>query len=445
MANEKSADFVATFRLTRRRIRVRSRRAVSDVVATILLLALTVVLFSAIFAFVTSFPSPPAQNSNQFQAQIIQGANASNLGTTQAVAISILHLAGPPVPASALIYLKSSVYPLGPEFTSPYTVADGGVTGSSWNLGQTWYLTSFAGTCAGGCNPILPDNITVYILSGSALLFSAIIPGSVANTPPTFLSVGITPSVVAVGEGFTVSATISGVTSTNTVKLTDNGVPGLNNIGTAMTYSSSTGTWTLAVSAGLTTTSGSYYAFITASNTAGATGTAAVPITVTSSTTQIATAISMGTGSYAKCTGAKAPAAACQASGDFSFSVTITSSLVTFGSLLFEVYTTSSGAGAPLTTVGHSAFAIAPTTALTTADLSWVGPATGPLLVTLGSSWTLTYGSGISGTTALTTSFVFSMDVGTTQPSTTSGTLSFIVLGTGPYSGQSAAVALPAS
>jgi len=39
---------------------------VSDVVATILLLALTVTLFASIFAFVTSFPSPPAQNSNQF-------------------------------------------------------------------------------------------------------------------------------------------------------------------------------------------------------------------------------------------------------------------------------------------------------------------------------------------------------------------------------------------
>lgn len=413
-------------------------------VATILLLALTVVLFSSIFYFVTTFPAPPAQNANQFQAQIIQAANGSS---TMAGAISILHLAGPTVPASALIYLKSSVNPLGPEFASPYTVADGGITTGVWSLGQTWYLTAFAGHCTTNpgdyCNPILPDNITVYILSGSSLLFSAIIPGSVASTPPTFLSAVTTPGVVAIGEGFSVTAVIGGITSANTVTINESKLPGgvLPTTPVTMSYGTSNNTWYTYISAGATNESGNYYAFISASNAAGKTAVTPVPVTITPYSTLIGSALSVGTAAYSACTASPKPAA-CQATTDYAFTVTITASSVTFGSVLFEVYTTATGTA--YTTAAHAAFAVASSSTPATALLSYVcTSATGPLVVS-SSGWTTTYNTA-TATTPLTKSYVFSMDVGSTKPSTTAGTLSFIVIGTGAYSGTTIALALPAS
>ena len=86
----------------------RRRRGVSDVIATILLLALTVTLFGAIFAFVTSFPSPPAQSNNQFQASLFYPSNGS---ASWIAGVRIVHLAGPATPGSALIYLHSANQP----------------------------------------------------------------------------------------------------------------------------------------------------------------------------------------------------------------------------------------------------------------------------------------------------------------------------------------------
>ncbi len=435
----------------RRRRTQKSRRAVSDVVATILLLALTVVLFSTIFAAVTSFPSPPAQNANQFQAQIIQETNTSNTNNPyMAKGLSILHLAGPEVPASALIYIKSAGYPNGPEFKSPYHLSAGGISGTTWNLGQTWYLTNFTGTCTTNpgdiCNPILPDNLTVYIISGSSLLFSVVLPGTVINTPPTFVTVYTTPSVPAVGESFTVYAAILGVSSTNTVRLNLSGIPGGPTASVAMSYSGTAGLWYYRLTAGLTTTPGSYYGFLTASTTSGLTGTASVPVTITSYSTLISTAITPGTATYGTCSTSTShsPVAACQGSStqEYYFSVTVSASLVTLGSVWFEVYTTATGAA--YATAGHAVFAIANSSAATTPMLSWAGPAKGPMLIA-SSNWTATYGTGFTTNTPLVTTLVISMDVGTTKPSATAGTLSFVILGVGVYAGQSTVVSLPAS
>ena len=43
--------------------------------ATIILLAMTVVLFSSIFAWVTTFPAPAVQNTTQFSANLVLTPN----------------------------------------------------------------------------------------------------------------------------------------------------------------------------------------------------------------------------------------------------------------------------------------------------------------------------------------------------------------------------------
>ena len=430
-----------------RRLRPRRRltrdRAVSDVVATILLLALTVVLFSAIFAFVTSFPAPPAQNSNQFQASIVQAANgtgktcggsSTTSPCTMALSFNILHLAGPPVGGNALIYLKSSQHPLGYEFKNPYTLSSGGITSGIWNLGTTWSLTSFpcSTTVTTGCNPILPDNITVYITSGSQLLFSAVIPGVVISTPPTFLSVGTSPASPAVGEGFTINATIQGVSSSSSVQVNLDYLPGMTTAALAsMTYNAATGFWSYTLGPGNTTASGSYYATITATNN-GLSGTTSVPVTITSYSTLIATAVTLGSASGpTKCSTGTEPAV-CRSTSDYYYTVTLTTSLVTLGGVYFGVYSTSTGL--PFTSPSTPAFAVSPTATLNKAFLVWAPTATGGTsMVVSFTTWTSTYANGGSSTSSLKTSMSISMDVGSTSPS---ATLELVVFGTGPYSGQ---------
>jgi len=255
--------------------RLRGRRGVSDVVATIILLALTVTLFASIFAWVSAFPSPPAQNSNSFQASLTKVAN----GTGQSVsAISILHLSGPSLPGKGgnlLVYFKSARYPSAPEFQNPIPLAWGISNASSWNLGQywTWNFPTHI-------QPKLPDNITLYIVSPTQLYFSVILPGLAINVGPTVTQTGTNPAAPAIGASFTVWAVISGTVTAGSVYVNLAGVPGLPATSQTMTLNAQ-GLWVYTVSGG-TTTSGSYFGFITAAG-AGQNTTAQVTVTIANS------------------------------------------------------------------------------------------------------------------------------------------------------------------
>lgn len=260
------------------------RRAVSDVVATILLLALTVTLFASIFAFVTTFPQPPAQNNNQFQASLTQAINASSGGKSYVTSLHILHLAGPPVAGNSLVYLKSANNPAKPEFQSPYTVSSGLGGSNSWNLGQIWNLTF-----PNSQRPPLPDNITVYIVASSQLLFSVILPGTTVPPPPTIVATYTSPATPAKGQGFTVLATVQGNYGLNSVYVNLAGVPGSLPATPQIMTQNGQGQWTYVVAAGLTTTNGTFYGFVNASNSFGQQTSAAVVITISTGSFTTAT------------------------------------------------------------------------------------------------------------------------------------------------------------
>jgi flagellin-like protein len=260
----------------RRRVRMRrKRRGVSDVVATILLLALTVTLFAAIFAFVTSFPAPPAQNSNQFQASFTYASNQSYITN-----LNILHLAGPAVPGNGLIYLKSATFPTAPAFKNPIPVSWGIHNATPvWNLGQSW-----AWKFPTGQLPSAQDNITVYVVSNSQLIFSVVLPGQNIAVPPTIVAGGVTPAIPVLGSTFTVWAVIAGSPGANSVYVNLAGLPGLTATPQKMSLNSQ-GQWQLVVtsSIGLTTKNGTFYAFVNASNAKGP-ASGAIPITIAAGT-----------------------------------------------------------------------------------------------------------------------------------------------------------------
>jgi len=260
------------------RNRRRRRRGVSEVVATIILLALTVVLFSAIFAFVTTFPSPPTQSNNQFQATLTY-TTAS--GKVVVKSLNILHLAGPSVPSSALVYVKSAANPAGTEFQNPYNMSQGGISyGKPWNLGQTWTYTFPTGQ-----QPSTPDNLTIYLVSTTSVLFSVVLPGQSFAVPPTFVAAAVSPGTPSVGSAFNISTTISGSVKANSVYVSLAGIWGFNSsVAQKMTYNSATGQYYLPVTSaiGTSTTPGTFYAFLNATGTSGLAASTSLAITFTS-------------------------------------------------------------------------------------------------------------------------------------------------------------------
>ena len=259
------------------------RRGVSDVVATILLLALTVTLFAAIFAWVVAFPAPTPQNNNQFRASLTYTSNGLNISSVQ-----ITHLAGPSISGTAQIYLKSAIQPSAPEFSTPYTVASqtlsyATVSGfSSWNLGQTWVVT-FTNTPAD--LPSSLGNITVYVVSSQNLLFSVILPGAAISVAPTVVSTWTTPATPTIGGAFTVNATLAGGYNPAWVYVNLASIPGASGKVEAKMTENSQGVWGFKVNAGNTSsaTAGTYYGFVNTTSSTGQGATGAVVITIISS------------------------------------------------------------------------------------------------------------------------------------------------------------------
>jgi flagellin-like protein len=253
----------------------RGRRGVSDVIATILLLALTVVLFSSIFAFVTSFPAPPAQNTAQFSATLLLTTNQSYVK-----GIQITHLAGPSISTTANVWFKSATHPQAPEFQNPVLASTGLSGAATWNLGQTFNYTFPALQ-----QPILPDNITVYITTPDQLLFSTVLPGASVNVAPNFPNSYTLPAAPAVGAGFTVYTTALGNLNANSVYINLANIPGLSGpypTAQKMSFVSATDQWSFVVPASLTTTNGSFFAFVNVTGSLGQTATAAVTVTLVS-------------------------------------------------------------------------------------------------------------------------------------------------------------------
>ncbi len=258
--------------LSRRWTPVRNRRrassrGVSDVIATILLLGLTVTLFASIFFFVNSLPPPPAQAQNQFSSSLVTSG-------TLVMRVQVTHLAGPVIPATGQIYITSAAHPA--KNPPVFTVGQGIANGTAWALGQVWTkdISAYGLT--------LPDNITVSIVSQSVLLYRNTLPGASTNVPPTFVGTGYSPLNPTVGQSFVIfTQIVDNNLKTNSVYINVSQLsPGLGKPTFPLTYSASTGLWSYTVPAGLTTRAGTFFVFINASDTLGQLNSVTIPVTI---------------------------------------------------------------------------------------------------------------------------------------------------------------------
>ena len=253
-------------RIRERTRRVRGKRGVSDVLGTILILALTVTLFSSIFFFVNTFPKPATQPASQFQGELYY--TYTTKGThewTNVSFLTITHLGGPAIyNFNTQIYVVSQAHPQ--NTTTTYTIGSG-IPGStpttSWGTGQVWNLS------LAGDHLTIPDNITVTVVSAGTVVYRQTLPGSNPTIPPIFDNEGTFPANPVVSSTFSVWVQITDpfLRTTSKQVYLNLTTPGLTctNPGDAanmttkvqMQYNSTNGLWF--VGGCETSTSGTYY------------------------------------------------------------------------------------------------------------------------------------------------------------------------------------------
>lgn len=185
---------------------LRGKRGVSEVLGTILILALTVTLFSSIFFFVNTFPKPAAQPSSQFQGQLYYSYAAKGAHSwTNVSNVVITHLGGPTIYGfNTVIYVVSQAHPQ--NTTATYTLTSGGLPGgssASWGTGQVWNLSIV------GDHLTIPDNITVTIVAGGSVVYRQTLPGSNPTIPPIFDQEGTSPGAPVVNSPFSIFVQIT--------------------------------------------------------------------------------------------------------------------------------------------------------------------------------------------------------------------------------------------
>ncbi len=239
----------------------------SEVVGTILILALTVVLFSSIFFFVNTFPKPATQSASQFQGQLYYTVASKGSHTwTNVTYATITHLAGPIVYAfNTQIYVVSQAHPQ--NTTTVYGLASGGLT-NSWGTGQVWNVSLVADHLT------TPDNITITVVAGGTVVYRQILPGTNPSIPPIFENEGTVPALPVVNSKFSIFVQISDpFLATNSHKVYLNiSTSGLTCTGSnatetrlPMAYNSSNGLWFIGGCS--TSTAGSYYVSVWVTDT----------------------------------------------------------------------------------------------------------------------------------------------------------------------------------
>jgi hypothetical protein len=157
-----------------------SRSGVSEIIGNLLILAITVSLFSGVLFYVESMPAPQNQTSGDFKAQT--GISGSNLY------INITHQGGQTLNGSATnIYLFKNNVP-----TTLSISSSNPSIGSNWNIGNVWsyIMTGYTST--------MTVSLMIVDKTSNSIVWQATLAGNTTyqNTPPIIGDRGLTPSPV---------------------------------------------------------------------------------------------------------------------------------------------------------------------------------------------------------------------------------------------------------
>ncbi|MGC8726304.1 MAG: type IV pilin [Thermoplasmata archaeon] len=191
------------------------RKGVSDIIGNILILSITVTLFSTLFYWVGTLPAPTPSVSTQFTASIITNSNTIT-------EIQITDLGGSPLyNSSTIIYIS---YQLSPQNNKNYYISSGMLGNPNYNgvwlPGMVWSITTNVPSEVSGSSQVVTINIVD--VSKNQLVWSNQYPLYASNLPPIINAEGTIPNMpIQWGESFQVWASVyepqRGVTITSVV------------------------------------------------------------------------------------------------------------------------------------------------------------------------------------------------------------------------------------
>jgi len=178
------------------------RKGVSDVIATLLILAITVTLFSTIFVWVQTLPPPTGKRYVEITGE--SGVGEVSPGQYRYY-VNLTHKGGEALSKNMVTIVISlpDITPTPPTFVR--TISDSLVPlGDFWDSGETWRWNT-TGTYT------KPDsNVTVTVIDTvkNQILWQGSIPGPDINAPPQILERGTDPEIVETGKTFIVWAIV---------------------------------------------------------------------------------------------------------------------------------------------------------------------------------------------------------------------------------------------
>ncbi|MEM4293829.1 MAG: CARDB domain-containing protein, partial [Thermoplasmata archaeon] len=177
-----------------------NERGISEVVATLLVLVITVTLFSSIFAWINAMPPPMSKTYTEFSAKLETAYVAGNYSFY----VNITHAGG------EILYAQATAIIINLEnFSQSFTLRlsdgdkDGTLTDGKWEPGEVWRWNS---------TPIYPDTSTVIVQIidkvKNLLVWSSILYPQITDVPPAIFERGTTPDPVSTGTSFKVWAVV---------------------------------------------------------------------------------------------------------------------------------------------------------------------------------------------------------------------------------------------
>ena len=164
-------------KLIKKRKSWKSRNAVSEIIGNILILAITVIMFSSIFIFVASMDGPSEKVYTDFTGSVVTKAN----GDVEAV--KIINKGGQPLEDSrTVIYLFVS------DVATSLRITDSTPSiGTTWNTGATWNYTGLTGVTRDA-----KISVMIVDVQANTVVWEATLQGSdVASTAPIIGGRGI--------------------------------------------------------------------------------------------------------------------------------------------------------------------------------------------------------------------------------------------------------------
>jgi flagellin-like protein len=208
-----------------------NKDGVSEIIASLLLIAITVILFSSVLYFVTNMPSPQDQTVSDFKAQT--GISGSNFF------INITHEGG-----QTLTNDSTGMYLIVNDVrTNLFITSSNPGIGNEWGIGSVWsYVIQYA--------PNMAISIMITNTQTNNIVWQSTLASSTAQTPPIIENRGLDPSPVYDGSSVVFYATINdpvGMSDVASVYVTGFNLTGVGDNPISLTDPDGDGTYTSAM------------------------------------------------------------------------------------------------------------------------------------------------------------------------------------------------------